>query len=307
MFHYQVDERIKTRKFARTCISNYHHLGFLNLSYSGFEELPSSICNLKQLRSLLLLDNKQLKKLPHTICELQSLLELDVSGCSELGELPKNMNRLVSLKFLYLTTKQKSLQESGIQYLESIHFLGFKACENLQMLFEGTCQLTRLRKLEIINCGRLLSVPFGELISLEVLLIQNSPLMSISEKKGGFPSRLRVLSIVNCEQVGELLHSLDESTRTLESFCVYDCPSFTAIPDWLPNRTRLKEIRLIRCPNLRFMPQGIRSLPVLKELRIEHCGELSSRCKPQTGKDWHKIAHIPRIQVDLINIQWTDV
>ncbi|XP_048138559.1 putative disease resistance protein RGA1 [Rhodamnia argentea] len=307
MFHYQVDEGIKTRKFARMCISNCHHLRFLDLSDSSFEELPSSICNLKQLRSLLLINNKQLKKLPHTICELQSLLQLDVGGCSELGELPKNMNRLVGLRYLYLTTNQKSLQESGIQYLESIHFLGFEACENLQMLFEGTCRLTRLRELEIINCGSLLSVPFGELISLEVLRIQKSPLMSISEKKGGFPSRLRVLSIVNCEQVGELLHSLDESARTLESFCVYDCPSFTAIPEWLPNHTRPREILLIRCPNLWSMPQGIRSLPVLKELRIEHCGELSRRCKPQTGEDWHKIAHIPRIEVDLIDIQWTEV
>ncbi|XP_056171364.1 putative disease resistance protein RGA3 [Syzygium oleosum] len=307
IFQYIVGDGVISRKFARTCISKCKHLRILDLSYGSFEELPSSICNLKQLRSLDLQENKRLKKLPYTICELQSLLCLDLSGCSELGKLPKNMERLVNLRYLYLTTKQKSLQESGIQYLENLQELGLDTCENLQVLFEGTCRLTCLRKLAIRHCGRLTSLPFKELISLEWLTIISCPLMLIPEIKSSFPSHLRVLSITNFEQVMELLQCLDESACILESFCIYDCPSFTAIPEWLPNHTRLREIRLFQCPNLSSMPQRIRSLTALKELRIEQCGELSKRCEPLTGEDWHKIAHIPRIQLDSIKIQWTDV
>ncbi|KAL3715882.1 hypothetical protein ACJRO7_007611 [Eucalyptus globulus] len=292
-FHFEVDDEVITREFARTCISKCKHLRYLDLSNGSFEEIPSSIGNLKQLRSLLLSKNKRLKKLPGTICELQSLLELSLDGCVELGDLPKNMERLVNLRYIYITTKQKSLQESGIQYLENLIFLGLDRCENLQVLFESTCRLTRLVGMEIENCGRPISLPFRELIALEYLCIENSKLTLTSENKSDFPMKLHALAIINSEQVMELLRCLKGSACTLESFTIYDCPSLTIVPEWLPNHTCLKIIHLIRCPNLSSMPQGIRSLTALKELRIEDCGELSKRCKPQTGEDWHKIAHVP--------------
>ncbi|KAK3431686.1 hypothetical protein EUGRSUZ_E03799 [Eucalyptus grandis] len=119
-FQFNVDYGIITKEFARTCISKCHHLRYLDLRFGSFEELPSSICNLKQLRLLFLGYNKQLKKLPDSICELQSLLYLYLNGCSALGDLPKKMKRLISLRQLYITTKQMSLQESGIQYLENL-------------------------------------------------------------------------------------------------------------------------------------------------------------------------------------------
>ncbi|XP_030457771.2 putative disease resistance protein RGA4 [Syzygium oleosum] len=306
IFQYIVDDGVITRKFARTFISKCNHLRFLDLSYGSFEDLPSSICNLKQLRSVDLSENKRLKKLPNTICELQSLLELDVSGCLELGELPKNMERLVSLRFLYITTKQKSLQESGIQYLENLHFLGLENCKNLQVLFEGTCRLIRLRRLDIRVCGGTISLPLREFIALESLDIASCKFAMTSENKSNFMLNLRALVIDDSEQVMELFQCLEGSACSLESFGVYDCPSLTSIPDSLPNHTSLKLIHLIRCPNLSSMPQGIRSLTALKELCIEHCGELSKRCEPQTGKDWNKIAHVPRIMLDLIKVQWMD-
>ncbi|KAF8017901.1 hypothetical protein BT93_H2959 [Corymbia citriodora subsp. variegata] len=233
MFQYKEDGGVITREFAGTCILKCNHIRYLDLSYSSFVELPSSIYNLKQLRSLCLNANKQLKKLPGTICELQSLLQLSLDRRTELGDLPKNMDRLVTLRFLYITTKQKSLQESGIQYLENLQFLGLKACENLHVLFEGTCRLTCLRELEIVDCEGPIFLPFGELKALESLAIGNSKLELTLENKDPIPY-------------------------------------------------------------------------YLKELCIEHCGELSKRCEPQTGKDWNKITHVPRIQLDLVDLQWMD-
>ncbi|XP_048131456.1 disease resistance protein RGA2-like [Rhodamnia argentea] len=272
----------------------------------SLEELPSSICNLKQLRTLLLSGNKRLKKLPDTICELQSLLHLYLDGCSELGELPKNMQRLVSLRLLTVTTKQKSLQESGIQYLENLQLLGLDGCQNLQVLFEGTCRPTCLRRLEIVNCRGPISIPFVELTALRILEIFDSKLMLTEENKPIFPSNLHTLAISKSEQVMELLQCLDRSACKLESFYVYDCPSFTAIPEWLPNHSHLRYIFLIRCLKLSSMPKGIQSLTALKELRVEYCGESSERCRPTTGVDWPKIAHIPRICLDLVWVQWME-
>ncbi|XP_056171657.1 putative disease resistance protein At3g14460 [Syzygium oleosum] len=198
------------------------------------------------------------------------------------------MKRLISLRYLYITTKQKSLQETGIQYLENLQSLGIVGCENVQILFEGTCRLTHLRKFEIRNCGRPISVPFGELITLESLVIDRCQLTLAQENRSYFSLNLRTLVISECDQVMELLQCLEGSACTLESFCVYDCPSLTAVPEWLPNHTRLGLIRLIRCRNLLSMPQRIRSLTALKELRIVKCGELSIRCEAQTGENWHK-------------------
>ncbi|KAK2631427.1 hypothetical protein EUGRSUZ_L02922, partial [Eucalyptus grandis] len=266
IFPFKVDDGVITREFARTCISKCSHLHYLNLTYDNFEELPSSICNLKQLRSLFISENKRLKKVPDTICELQSLRHLFLNGCSKLGKLPKNIKRL------------KSIQESGIRYLENLQFLGLGDCQNLRVLFEGTCIMTHLRHLIMVNCGGPISLPSTESIALESLLIRDSKLMLTHKNKCNFPPNLRMLSISKSDQVMELLQCLNESACTLESFYVYDCPSFTAIPKWLPNHTSLRLIHLIRCPNLSSLSEGIQSLTALKELCIEHCGKLSKRC-----------------------------
>ncbi|KAF7850701.1 hypothetical protein BT93_L5102 [Corymbia citriodora subsp. variegata] len=305
-FQFNVDDGVITREFARTCISKCNHLRYLDLADGNFEELPSSICNLKQLRSLFLGRNKRLKKLPNTICELQSLLVLYLNRCLELGELPKKMERLISLRRLYVTTKQKSLQESGIQYLENLRFLGLAECQNLEVLFEGTCRLLCLRELEIRDCGRPISLPFVELIALEYFNIDNCKLMLEKENNSISFSNLRTLAITRFEQVMELLQCLDKSAYTLKSFSVQDCPSFMAVPEWLLNHAHLRIIHLIRCPNLSSMPQGVQSLIALKELWVNHCNELSKRCQPTTGEDWPKIAHIPRIELDLKQVQWIE-
>lgn len=303
-FRCKVDEII-TKEFVRTCLSNCKQLRVLHLPYGSFKELPSSIGNLKQSRSLNLCDNKRLKKLPDSVCELQSLLKLSVFDCLELGTLPKNMNRLVSLRSLFVTTKQKSLQESGIQYLENLRILEIHSCENLQVLFEGTCQLTRLADLAIINCGRPISVHLEKLIALHTLLIEDCKLTLTQKNKSNFPSNLKILVITKLEQVMELLQCLVGSC-TLERLYIVDCPNFTAVPEWLPNHTNLKCIKFFYCSNLSFLPQGVRSLTALRELHVGHCGELSKRCQHTMGEDWPKIAHIPRIKLDDREVQWTE-
>ncbi|KAL3740420.1 hypothetical protein ACJRO7_021668 [Eucalyptus globulus] len=300
------DDRFITREFARTCISKCNNLRYLDLEPGTFEKLPSSICNLKHLRTLIITNNNRLKKLPNTICDLQSLQELDLGGCSELCDLPRNMKRLVSLRYLVITTRQKNLQDTGIQYLENLQFFTLMECQNLEVLFEGTCLLTRLQRLVIVDCGGPISLPFMELIGLHTLCIRNCKLMLTKENKSNFPSNLHVLSISKSEQVMELLQCLDKSACTLESFFVIDCPGLTVLPEWLSNHTHLRLIRLIACRYLLSMPQGILSLTALKKLWVDNCGELSKRCRPTAGEDWPKIAHIPKIQLDEKRVQWTE-
>ncbi|CAF0872933.1 unnamed protein product [Rotaria sordida] len=72
---------------------------FLDLSYNYLRQLPSSIHNLKQLRTLLLLGN-HIKILPDAICQLLKLETLWL-GDNKLKELPKNFSQLKHLDWHY--------------------------------------------------------------------------------------------------------------------------------------------------------------------------------------------------------------
>lgn len=67
--------------FVSTCASRFKCMGYLDLSNSDFEELPSSIGKLKYLRCLSLYRNKRIKKLPASICKLYHLQTLILEEC----------------------------------------------------------------------------------------------------------------------------------------------------------------------------------------------------------------------------------
>ena len=103
------------KPLVETCISRFKQLRLLNLRYSRLEELPSSISTLKHLRYLNLRGNKQIKKLPNSICNLQNLETLILRGCEELEELPRDIGKMISLRYLSITTKQTHFPTNGIE------------------------------------------------------------------------------------------------------------------------------------------------------------------------------------------------
>ncbi|XP_062166250.1 putative disease resistance protein RGA1, partial [Alnus glutinosa] len=67
--------------FVEACISRFKSLRLLDLNYSSFKVLPSSIGTLKHLRFLNLSDNIIIKELPNSICKLHKLQTLILGGC----------------------------------------------------------------------------------------------------------------------------------------------------------------------------------------------------------------------------------
>ena len=304
--------------FVTTCASKFKYMRYLDLSDSSFEVLPSSIGNMKHLRYLSLLRNKRIKKLPASICKLYHLQTLILAECSELEELPRDMGNLINLMFLSITTKQRALSgtENGLGCLISLRSLLIYACNNLEFIFEGMQNLTALRTLVIVGCPSLVSLPTSvkHLPALENLVFGDCERLNLIDGDGdseddiqGSSSRLCTFIIGALPQLEALPQWLVQGPTTSNLHClgINGCHNFKGLPESLENLTSLQELRIGDCPQLSTLPEGMHRLTTLKVLSIDDCPELSKRCMPKIGEDWHRIAHVPEINIDGESIKWT--
>ncbi|KAH9648411.1 hypothetical protein KPL70_025574 [Citrus sinensis] len=290
------DDEKTSQSFIESCISKSQFLRVLDLSGSAIEVCPREMGNLKHTRYLDLSKNYKIKKLPKSICELQSLQTLNLAGCLELEELPKDIRYLVNLRLLALTTKQKSLQESGIRSLGSLRCLSISSCWNLEHLFEEIDQLSVLRTLSIESCPRLISLPpaIKYLSSLENLYLASCESLDLNlnmemEGEGSHHDRkntrphIRRVFIKEITQLLELPQwLLQGSTDTLQNLLILGCPNFMALLESLRNFEALEVLVIGNCPKLSSLPEDMHHLTTLKSLAIAGCPALSERCKPPT-------------------------
>ncbi|XP_030521933.1 putative disease resistance protein RGA3 [Rhodamnia argentea] len=259
--------------FLERCISRFKHLRVLWLQESRFDQLPSSIGGLKHLRCLSLRHNHNIKTLPESICELRNLQCLDLIGCWELEELPADMKNMISLRVLWITTKQQRLPENGIGCLTSLRWLFIGGCENLEALFDDIQSLTSLRKLFIGGCPKLASLPQGikNLTALEDLLILDCENLRLPEGESNEASSMSRLQSIRFKELPELVSFpgwLEGSASTLQRISIEDCPNLSELPEWLQNCSSLRELEIEKCPGLTSIPDGVRRIATLTELRI---------------------------------------
>ncbi|XP_058775060.1 putative disease resistance protein RGA4 [Vicia villosa] len=196
------------------------------------------------------------------------------SDNEELSCFPDGMLRdLPSLMFLSIYDLSKLEQlPTEINDIEEIQISG---CENLKSLPDEVLhRLRSLKNLSIARCQKFkLSESFQYLTCLEKLIIQS------------------------CLEI-EGLHEALQHMTALKYLIMSDLPNLASLPDWLGNLGLLNQLTISLCPKLTCLPMSIQRLTSLEHLRIYGCSELGKRCKENTGEDWHKIAHIQRIQVD---------
>nr|POF21296.1 putative disease resistance protein rga4 [Quercus suber] len=85
---------------------------------------------------------------------------------------------------------------------------------------------------------------------------------------------------------------------SLQNLQIWQCRSLIAIPEWICKLISLQSLHIWDCPNLESLPEGIGALTSLQTLQILQCPILLKRCKKQIGEDWHKISHIPNLEVE---------
>ncbi|KAL2326991.1 hypothetical protein Fmac_020418 [Flemingia macrophylla] len=284
--------------FLNDVVSRCKYLRYLDLSYSEYESLPHYIGKLKHLRHLSVAHNEKLKELPNSICGLQNLKTFNFRGCTKLQELPKGIRKLINIRQLSITTKQTYLPKNTIGNMISLEKLKFTSCENFESLFEGV-QLSRLRTLEIDDCGNLKSLSSHVVTKLEYLGILNCGKLDMSLGLGNKIPDLCLNSVdfQNLSQLVTLPQWLQGCMNTLHSLRIYDCENLEELPEWLSTGICLKLLDIYNCPKLLSLPENMHHLTTLEHLEVENCPELFKRYLPGVGQEWQKISHIKKVVI----------
>ncbi|KAL5827247.1 hypothetical protein ACOSQ3_019080 [Xanthoceras sorbifolium] len=277
------------------------------------------------LKTLCIRNCRQLELLPpgETMRQYPLLEHLCIgSSCDLLRSLP--LHCFPKLKSLFVRDCANFSTISMTKDHMAIDALEIGDCPKFVFFPKGGLPTPNLTSILIYNCQNLKVLPeqLNKLTSLQSLFINECPELE-SIPKGGFPNSLSSLSIISCHKLTPCmswgLHKLENLTRfEIEG----GCRNLESFPEQKLLPSSLNSLRICRLPNLKFLDYaGLQHLTSLRTLEINCCNKLQSlpeeglpssltslyinacsllkpKLKKRKGKDWYKIVHIPRIQID---------
>ncbi|XP_050112973.1 putative disease resistance RPP13-like protein 1 [Malus sylvestris] len=230
------------------------------------------------LEYIMIWNCQNLKSLPDGLCHLSNLQQLYIFICGSLVSIPRlsGGRRPSNLREIYIRgcDKLEALRED-MHNLNSLEYLSIDYREGLTF----PPNLTSLAIGKVKSCKSLWELEWGlhRLTSLTYLYIDSDDPNTVS-----FPPVM-----VRMETLKFLAHLIIKGFPNLKKL---SSKGFQFLPS-------LQSLKLSYCPKLASIPEeGLP--PSLTKLWIYECPVLKERCQPGKGRYWHKISHIPCIQID---------
>ncbi|KAK4486979.1 hypothetical protein RD792_006294 [Penstemon davidsonii] len=234
--------------------------------------------------------------------KLPSLSELRLDSCNSVT-LSSSAAKLDNLKCLWLEIDENMacVPKKILENLTNLNELCISQLHEDSLPEEGLRILKSLKELTIRNSKTLTNFPkrwVPHLTSLERLFIFSCPEFVELQEEIKYLQTLKSLCLQNLPKMISLPKSI-QLLPSLQSLELFKLLGLTLLPDWFGNLTSLNHLTIYECPNIASLPATIQKMKNLKSLYINKCPELGRRCEKGKGEDWHKIAHIPVVQVSL--------
>ncbi|KAK2649824.1 hypothetical protein Ddye_017313 [Dipteronia dyeriana] len=245
-----------------------------------------------------------------------SLEELSITSMSNLEEwvsIGENEYRRLKKLTIHLCHKLRSMphQLSGVTTMKLV------GCEQLNAL----PMLPNIRRLELMGCGENALNSLPQLTSLVSLEIYYPDINSLPKTLFQPLCALKTLQFDRCDEIFDpskweglechvsmqslIIWNFFDLTQlpengwptTIKFLRFFNLTAVKALPEDLKNLTTLQGLKIDGCPKLMSLPENGLP-PTLEYLHIYDCRLLAKRCKKNRGKDWHKIAHVPHLNIN---------
>ncbi|TYG71368.1 hypothetical protein ES288_D05G390600v1, partial [Gossypium darwinii] len=301
---YLVDEKEDNKSMNSTlCVFEDLNISHCRSLMSFSSKGHKNICN--QLQLLRTCDCSKLSclfsntKLPTTLkcpeleCIAQEFdetacLESILIECSGIKSLPRGLDKLIHLQEIRLrecSTLVSIEERELLKVTTNLRAFSVDGCGNFGALPKCMVSITSLRKLCVSNCSAgisFLSKGLHRLTSLQELTIRGggcSNVVSFPEEGIGMmlPPSLTSIRLSNFENLEFIFSEGFQGLSTLRNLFIYSCPKLTYLPE--------KDMLLS-----------------LGYLYILFCPLLKEECSSDKGREWSKISHITRAQIDFKSV-----
>ncbi len=270
--------RVKPRFEARTSEDSLytdletaltHADSIIEISFLGYEKLPSKWKKFKNLNSLTIekCPNLDFPKIFKSIANFENLTELYLFE-NHISMYPPTLGAIFNLEVLWVLGDSLSRLPNEIKNLTHLRELAITECPNidLDLLFDMLVDVGSLREMDLTDNG-LLFIPFeiSNLVQLTDVWLDGNRLSKVPEGVKSLPNLSR-LSLFNNNLEKLNLAADDFQTLTSINLCYNNFDTFPMELKYIRNLERV----MMWYNEISTIPQEINQLKRLKYLDLHH-------------------------------------